>query len=190
MISEVLDDQDTIVQHRCQTQCLAILHEARGDSAALQFRCQHLKAIADRGAGVAAEARNGIDLSGIDAQPFRVDDAVAIVRVDDLAHDDLPDFPSSSVTCRWHSVAAASARSKARRPSGQASPSVRLPSIHRRRADISNRRHASPPRWQTSTMLTVKTSGHADVVARVLEGHIRIVSRRPAPGSADRPTGS
>jgi hypothetical protein len=112
-----------------------------------ELRRQHLETVADRAAGIAAEPGNGIELSRIDPQPFRIDDAVAIMRVDDLAHDDLPRLAELQ---RHMPLAFEGGRRlgdiMARRPWRPASPSARLPSARRRRADISSRRHASPRR--------------------------------------------
>src|SRR4051794_13075483 len=54
-----------------------------------QRRRHHLKAVADRAAGVAAEPRDGVELFRVDAHPLDIDDIALVVREDDFPEDDL-----------------------------------------------------------------------------------------------------
>src|SRR5882757_285111 len=52
-------------------------------------RRRHFKTVADGGAGIAAETRDGVELCRIDAHALDVDDVALVMRVDDFTEDDL-----------------------------------------------------------------------------------------------------
>jgi len=54
----------------------------------LQFWRQHVETIPDRGTRIAAQSRYRVDHSGVNVQ-LVVDGPLAVMGIDDLAHDDL-----------------------------------------------------------------------------------------------------
>src|SRR5258707_1282423 len=57
-----------------------------------QRRRQHLEAVADGGAGVAAEARDRVEFCRVDPHVVDVDDVSVVMREHDLAQNDLAGF--------------------------------------------------------------------------------------------------